>query len=249
LKLFIGPRVALLRCHDQHDGSDDRGTRDDRRPSDRLAEKERAEGDRDHGIDEGVRGDDRDPHVLQQPCVRGKGDQRADQYEVGERDQRLRGERACVDVVCLARRQARDPEEEGCCEHLHRCRLERAARQGRAARVERAGRPGRRGRDEDERDADVVASAGSHEQRDAGETDHEPGDCGRGQATAEEEAVEERDVERDDRDDQRGEAGVEPCLRPGDAAVADEQERRADDRRGKPFTPGGTRTPTCRERI
>ena len=133
-------------------------------------------------------------------------------------------------VVRLAARQARDPEEEGGGEHLHRRGEERAARERRAARIERACGPSRRRRDEDERDADVVSAAGADEQRVTDEAHDQPGDRDWREPAAEEDPIEERDVERDDRDDQRGEAGVEPRLSPGDAAVAYEQERGAGDR-------------------
>jgi hypothetical protein len=65
LKLFTLFRVALLRRHDQDDGDDDRGARADRRPRDLLPEEQRPERDCDHGIDERVRRDRRDAHVLQ----------------------------------------------------------------------------------------------------------------------------------------------------------------------------------------
>jgi hypothetical protein len=152
-------------------------------------------------------------------------------------------------IARFARRQTRDAEEGACAQHLHSSREQRILRKARAARVQRAGSPSGGRHEQRERGRDVAPAAGTYKQRDSGEPDDEPSDRGPRETPAEEHAVEESDVERDDRHDQGGEAGVEAGLRPRHAAVADEQQRCADDRRGAPLSARRARAAACDERI
>src|SRR5439155_4559907 len=75
---------------------------------------------------------------------------------------------------------------------------------------------------------------GTDEDARAREPEQEPGDGDCAGPPSTQDALEHRDPDRDDGDDERSEPGGDTRLGPRDPAVADEQERRADDRRGQP---------------
>ena len=113
----------------------------------------------------------------------------------------------------------------------------RPPRKRRAPRVERARRPAGARDEERDRpgDVDVVRPGRPGKQGNAGEAEGEPDHGCAAQALSAGDTIEERHPQRHGGDDQRGDAGVDALLGPGDARVPDQEQRRTDDGRGSPF--------------
>ena len=212
------------------------------RPADRLAGEGPAEQDGHGGVDVGVgRDEDARSAAAQEPAVRGEGDDRAEDDEIGERGERAGRDRGRVDAAELSHRHSRDGKERRSAEHLHRRRQERRRGKRRDARIRRAGGPGKRGAEDDRGTDRIEMCALADEQHDSEQAGGNSGECAERQLDAEEGAVEDRREQRHACHEQRRQPGGDPLLGPGDAARVDEQEQPADDRRGRPLTASRTR--------
>ena len=150
---------------DRHGGEDDRG-RDDRAHAQRLTEEQRPERDGDDRVDVGVRPDERQRRVPEQPGVRGVREHAADEDQVDEREERGGRDRLRVEARRLAGDQRLGERDRAAREHLDPRGGQRARRQlGAALRVDRAVRPAER-REEEDQDPERV-EAGSRRRRPA----------------------------------------------------------------------------------
>src|SRR4051794_4667419 len=220
--------AALGAAGEEADGGEDDEAGHDLPRADRLADEEPAEEDGDRRVDVGVRRDEWRRRVLHEPAVGREGEQRAGDDEEGEGAERGRGGHGGA----LAEADAEDREAGARGEHLRRRREQRVRGQRRDARVGGAGGPGEGG-DEQRGSAERVDVArGADEQRDAEQAD---ADAGERHALAEADAIDQGDEERHRGDDERGGAGGDPLLGPGDEARVDDEQGGAGDRGRAPL--------------
>ena len=201
-------------------------------PRQLLVQDDRAERDRDDGIDVGVRRHLADRGVLQQPHVRGVADQRAEEDEVPPAEDRAGRPLGRLEVRC---EQTDREQEEAARQHLERRRGERVLRHRQAAREIRADRPGDRGADDEGEPGRARSSSRLEEDRDADEADRDADQGAPGGPVAAGES-QRHDEERHRRDHERGKSDRHLLLGDEEQGVRAGQQQ-ADQRSGGQLGP------------
>src|ERR687892_2420438 len=227
---------GAARADDERHRHEDGAARDEHLHRDLLAEERPAEDYGDDRIHVGVRGDERGRGGAQEPDVGAEADQGPRDYEVADRQERVRGE-ARVAELSARRRDAR--QENAPAQRRQAGRDERPLRERRATRVERPGGPGERAshRDHGSHPVDRALAERVEEKREPGEPGDEAEVRGQVQPLAEDDPVEERHPERDAPDEERRHARGNSLLGPREAAVADQEEGAAEDERRPDLAP------------